>query len=362
MSTILLIIIYALFCISMILFNIGLIFYNKINNNIINKKTDRLIQLIKEQFNIIESGLQVEEKHLKYIKRYIKNSNNLIIFDQIIDMFIKKENPNINEYLSSLKDIFIDSIYYYDKKNDTEKAYYFSVIKDYNILYENEKQDILDILFNSLHSKNFYCRDNAYLLICKIGNKKNVVDALLEISESNKFFHKNLIKNGLILYEGDSNILLDMLIKKYNKFRNDIKCCIIEYASYYSDSDNYHEFILEELNSINKDIKISCLYYFECVKYDLALEFILKNVDNRDFDISYSAIKSLRNYNQQDSIEMLKKLAKNNHLKIRDIACESLAVIRLGLSSKDIMEFVDVDDADDMYNYHIRKNMKKMVK
>ena len=72
MSTILLIIIYALFCISMILFNIGLIFYNKINNNIINKKTDRLIQLIKEQFDIIESGLQVEEKHLKYIKNILK--------------------------------------------------------------------------------------------------------------------------------------------------------------------------------------------------------------------------------------------------------------------------------------------------
>ena len=59
---------------------------------------------------------------------------------------------------------------------------------------------------------------------------------------------------------------------------------------------------------------------------------------------------------------MLKKSAKNNNLKIRDIACESLAVIRLGLSSKDIIELVSDDEDDDMYNYHIRKNMKKLVK
>lgn len=362
MNIILLIIIYALFCISMILFNIGLMFYNKINNSIINKKTDRLKQLIKEQIDIIDNGLHVEEKHLKYLNKYIKNGNNLIIFDQIIDMFIKKENPNINMYLSDLKDIFIDLIYYYDKKNDTEKAYYFSVIKDYDILFKNSQTEIIDILFNSLHSKNFYCRDNAYLVICKIGDTKKIVDALLEISESNKFFHKNLIKNGLTLYEGDPNKLLDKLIKMYNKFRNDIKCCIIEYASYYSGNDNYNVFFLDQLESNSKDIKISCLYYFECVKYDLALESILKNVNSKDFDVSYSAIKSLRNYNKQESIEMLKKSVKNSHLKIRDIACESLAVIRLGLSSKDIIELVSADEADDMYNYHIRKNMKKMVK
>ena len=41
------------------------------------------------------------------------------------------------------------------------------------------------------------------------------------------------------------------------------------------------------------------------------------------------------------------------------MACESLAVIRLGLHAKDLDEFVFEEDVNDLYNYHIHKNKKK---
>ena len=82
-----------------------------------------------------------------------------MIFDSVISRYKKHENKCIDAYLKDCKEIFISLMYHYDKKSNTEKAYYLSVIRDYNLLYDNKNKEIERILFESLQDESFYCRD-----------------------------------------------------------------------------------------------------------------------------------------------------------------------------------------------------------
>ena len=348
----------------MILFNVLAILYGKGSTKMNTLKVQNYKQKIKSQFLRIKDNLPVEEEHVKFLKKKLRKGNELVIFDTIVTSYKRRENPYINDYLDACKDIFIELMYYYVKKNNTEKAYYLSVVRDYNALYKNNKQEIDFILFDTLQDKSFYCRDNAYLAICKMADPYKMKDALLQISNSNKFFHQNLIVNGLIMYNGEKELFLKLLLDNFNLLRNDIKCCVIEYFAYSKIERN--EFVLEVFTSSNNpSLKISCLKYFEyifCKEAEPLLITCVNETLEKDFELSYASIKSLRNYHTKDSIETIKKAAYSTNFRIRDIACESLAVIRLGVDAKDLEEFITEEDVYDIYQYHIHKNLEKTVK
>ena len=361
MNVVYLIIIYGVICICMILFNVLAIIYGEGSNKINDLKRKKYKQKIKEQFKNIENKKEVDKEHLKYIKRKLKHGNELIIIDSIITSYKRRENKYIDEYLLACKEIFIELIYHYNKKSNTEKAYYLSVIRDYNLLYKCDRKEVERILFNSLQDESFYSRDNALLAISKMGSTDKLYNALIKISNSDKFFHPNIISNSLNIFNGNTSELIKLLMDNFDKLRSDIKCSLIEYIAYYKTS--YNKFILELLLSSNdRNIKLSALKYFEYISYKPALKVLIDYVDkylNIDFNLCITAIKALRNYSDEKSINTLKKAAYSDNFKMRNMACESLAVIRLGLSAKDLDEFVFEEDVNDLYNYHIHKNKKK---
>ena len=232
-------------------------------------------------------------------------------------------------------------------------------------LFNNKNYEVDRILFDTLNDESFYCRDNAYLAICKIGDPFKLKNALLIISKSDKFFHKNLISNGLNIYNGDNDALNKVLIRSFDLFRTDIKCCIIDYLAFCSDEYSEYIFSILTISKSDRSLKLSCLKYFEYVYYYKVEELLISYVDeyfNSDFEYCLYAVRALRNYVSNDSIAMIRKAIYSNNFRIRDVACESLAVVRLGLDVKELNDFEFEDDVTDMYNYHVKKNMKKTVK
>ena len=365
MNVVYLVLIYGFICFCMILFNICAIFYGKGSNTINNLKSNKYKKKIKEQFARIEEGLEVSDEHVNYLIKNLKKGSQLYIYDAIITSYKKRENKYVDEYLDGVKSAFIELLYVYEKRNVTERAFFFSILGEYNLLYHNKIEEVDRILFDALRDDSSYCRDNGFLAICKMGNPYKLKDALINISNSDKFFHKHTISTGFNIYNGSSNALIKVLMKNFDFFRTDLKCCVVEYLSYCS--DEYSEFILKILLSTTTDrnLKLSCLRYFEYVYYEKALDVIIayvKKYFNTNFEYCLCAVKALRNYNTDKSIEMIKKAIYSDNYKIRDMACESLAVIRLGVHASEIDDFGLDESVNDMYNYHVRKNMKKTVK
>ena len=112
---------------------------------------------------------------------------------------------------------------------------------------------------------------------------------------------------------------------------------------------------------------MSAIKYFELVYYNdaerLLITYINKYLDSNlgDLDFCLACIKALRNYNSEVSINTIKKAIYYDNFKIRNVACESLAVIRLGIDPSDLEDSSLEDETNEMYNYYIRKNIKKVV-
>ena len=81
MNILYLIIIYGVICVCMIIFNICAIIYGKSSNKINAEKNKLYKTKIKEELKRIEEGKNVEVSHLNFLKRKLRNSNNLMIFD-----------------------------------------------------------------------------------------------------------------------------------------------------------------------------------------------------------------------------------------------------------------------------------------
>ena len=365
MNVVYLVLIYGFICFCMIFFNIGAIIYGKGSNTINSFKNKKYKKKIKEQLARIEEGLEVDEEHIKYLVRKLRRASQLYIYDSIITSYQKRENKYVDEYLIGVKSAFIELLYIYEKRNVTERAFFFSILGEYNLLYHNKIEEVDRILFDALSDDSSYCRNNGFLAICRMGNPYKLKDALVNITTSSKFFHKHIVSTGFNIYNGSSNALIKVLMKNFNSFRDDLKCCVIEYLSYCS--NEYSEFVLEILKSSDTDriLRLSCLRYFEYVYYEEAEEVLVSYVNKyfkSNFEYCLYAVKALRNYNSEKSINSIKKAIYSDNFKIRDMACESLAVIRLGFHASEIDDFVLDEDVNDIYNYHMRKNMKKTVK
>ena len=357
------ILIYAIICICMIIFNASAIILGKGNNKINNIKLKKYKEKIKEQFVLLSENKPVTKEHKKYLKRKLLNSNNFLTYDNIVTNYIKKEEQYIKPYLDECREVFEELLYKYDKKNNIEKAFCIKSIKEYGVFIHNNVVAVEDVLFENLNDESIYCRDNAYLAICSMEEAVRIIEALKIISNSEKYFHKNIITIGLNSYQGNSDKLLDGLFNNFSKFSLDIKCCIIEYATYFD--NKYSKHILELL--LNKKtpriLKINCIKYFEYVYYKPAgpilVAYTYKYLDY-DNDMCYHTVKSLRNYESKNSIKAIEKSIYSADFRIRDIACESLAFIRLGLDSKEIDNiFEQESEILEIYDYHFQKNRSK---
>ena len=367
MNILYLIIIYGVICVCMIIFNICAIIYSKGSNKINDEKNKLYKTKIKEELKRIEEGKNVEESHLKFLKRKLRNSNNLMIFDSIVNRYKIRENKYLDTYLKECSSILTDLLYSYDKKTNTEMAYYLSVIKDYNLLKDNNSKELISILYKTLLDENFYCRDNAFLAICKLGDAKKLYKALVIIDRSKKFYHRNLIYNGLSISNCNKDEFIKLIMKNFDKFKTNIKCCIIDYLSY--NNNQYSAYIYSLLLVPNpRNLKISAIKYFGIVRYEEAEKVLITyvnkylNSDMGDLDFCISCVKSLRNYNSKNSMEIIMKAIYAKNYRIRNIACESLAVIRLGINPSDLEDMELEEDINIMYNYHIKRNIKKVVK
>lgn len=359
------ILIYTIICIAMIAFNTLAILASKGSVKINVIKEEKYRNLIKEQFKNIEEKENVSEEHLNYLKKVLRNSNNLLTYDLILSTYIKRKDENIeyiNTYLDAVRPVFEELLYKYEKKNNIEKAFFIKLLHEYRILKENSVPAIDDIMFENLNDESIYCRDNAYIAICSMDDEEKINEALKLISNSKKFYHENIITIGLNTYNGNTKKLLDLLFKNFYKYQTEVKCSIIDFASL--SNTQYNNFILDLLlqKNVSKKIKISCLKYFEYIYYKSAESVITTYAEihlNKDIDLCYQSIKSLRNYKSKKSINTIEKAIYSNNFKIRDIACESLAFIRLGLSSKEQDTFLNNEELLDLYNYHYTKNEKK---
>ena len=337
-----LIYIYMALCACMMIYNIVYTIYNRTTEKNIEKQRNGFIKKIRNQFNLIENGIEIVAKHRKYLYNKLKWIHNLLLFEQLLDE--QKENVR-KKYLEDVKYIFYDLAIYYQKTDSVKKAYFAYIIGKYKIEDIIDKNIMTNTLFVFLEDGAMYCRDNSLKAIIKLGNIYYILKALKEINKDKYYYSVELLYEDLIEFNGNKQRLAEQMWQEFNEFNENTQIAIIKLISKYK-LDYSEEFykLLEDENTSNK-IKIEVTKYYKDNIFKKVEVLLIQNTKrtgilNRELVIE--SAKTLSAYNSLETKETLKSLLKRNDWDIRMAASESLSI--LGTSYYELAEIYNGED------------------
>ena len=335
-----LIYVYMALCACMMIYNIVYTIYNRTTEKNIAKQKNSFVKKVRNQINLVESGLLLVAKHRKYLYSKLKWVHNLLIFEQILD-----EQKSKEKYLENVKNIFYDLATYYQKKDGVKKAYFAYIIGKYKIKDKMDGNIITNTLFMFLNEESMYCRDNSLKAIIKLGNIDDIIKVFKEIKESKYYYSVEMLFGSLMEFEGNIQKLSEKMWEEFEQFDEMTQIVIIKFITIYK--LNYSEVfydLLESENTNNK-IKIELTKYYKDNVFDRVESLLIHNtkltgVLNRELVIE--SARTLSSYNSLETKEALKNLLKRNDWDIRMVAAESLSI--LGASYYELAEIFNGED------------------
>ena len=289
-------------------------------NNRFNKKVDKLKgtfgnEVLKQLTSVrIQKGISridINKIDMKLDKKcYFKAFNNAIM-----EFNNNKDNHKFTRtYLENFEAVIIKKIKKVSKKDDIVKNYQAFLLGEYRL----NNFEINKFLFDCMESKSVYLRVTSLKSISKIGNINNFVEALLYISNENKYIHNKVLLDIINQFEGDKIILNHTLMDKFYLFNTGIKKIIIEEfknSDFTSVKDKLLTLLKDE--KCEKEIKISIIKYFSSIKYNEVKSEIIKFLGEKDWEYRAICSTALSNYKDEKSkVALLKSINdKNWHVR-----------------------------------------------
>lgn len=360
-----LIYIYIAICVSLILFNCVYVFIIRRSAHRLSKKTYDYDIKITEQMLRLDEGLDVSDKHKKYLCRKLKRTANLTAFDKSMENIYEKNPEKAKQYLFELYSVFMYLTIEYQGKNLIKAAYFPYIVSKYEILKYKEINFIAEFMFSLLRSDNVYCRENALKALYSTGRCDYAVDALKIIDENPSFHHPKLICDGLLNFNGDKNLLGKRLLEALDTYSVAMQVNILNFARFAEIrcDEIMYDILTDE--GKNQELRFSAIRYFEKFPQDNVRSFLQDIAENKEGRIwEYQAIASsaLKAYPDERTADILKKNLANSNWYVRlnsAMSCE-----KLGYSYTDLIQVFDGNDrfAREMLRYRLeRREAEKEV-
>lgn len=339
--------IYIAICISMIAFNIVYVFILRRNDRQLDRGCEEYDRLIHKQLERIDSGLGVDERHKKRLRRELRRTAGLTAFDRSMEVIYAESPERADAYLLELYPVFVYLSAHYHGRDTIKRAYFPYIVGKYNILKYKEDCEILARMFELLRSDNVYCRENALGAIYETEKPAHVVRALKLIDENPCFHHPKLVCDGLLRFSGDRDMLGGMLWKCFEGFSVDMQLNILNFLRFAGIrcDGSMLDVLLDEKR--NQELRFSAMRYFEkfyCAEAMKPLQDFADNRDGRPWEYQSIATSALKSYPDGRTAEILKKNLSNSNWYIRRNAAISCDALGFSYS-----ELVHVFDGGDRY-------------
>lgn len=354
---------YLAICVSMILFNCACIFVAKRRDKALQRHSFGLKVQVLRQFERMEQGLEVDERHKEFLLCKLKKIGNLLAFDEALSKLMEQEPKNLQKYLGAIHSVFIFLTIEYRRKEKMQIAYFAYIIGKYKIVRGMPFDLIMNTMMLLLHEPSLYCRENALQAIYSSGDCECVVNALAIIDQGSSFHHAKLLTDGLLSFAGDHKQLADALWTAFDCFSIANKVAILDYLRFSTNERCEEMLALLSDENQNDEIRFACIRYLGKYHYDPAYPILLQFAENPGHQRwEYAAITAtaLAQYQSEHTIDVLKSNLYHSNWYIRYNAAQSLESFQLTYT-----DLIDVFDSNDRYAREIlqyqmdRQNVKR---
>ncbi|WP_052356582.1 HEAT repeat domain-containing protein [[Clostridium] dakarense] len=273
-----------------------------------NKKVDKLENTfgkeVLRQLNNVKSNKELSKIDIKYIKENLNKRPYVKVFNNHIFKFNENEKNHkfTKIYMLNFEDVILGHIKKCKRKDDTIKSYCAVLLGEYKL----NNFEVNNFLFNCINTKSIYLRVSSLKAISKIGNLNNFIEALVYISDEDKYINNKILIDILGQFGGNKSLLNRQLINKFSLFNENIKKTIVEHFK--NDKivlvkDNMLDILKNE--SSDKEVRISVIKYFSIVKCESAKNEVIEILKKYDWEYRAICASALGNYKDEESIDAL---------------------------------------------------------
>lgn len=348
--------IYGVICTCMIFFNIV---YNMIMNgrdHKLRENIEKYDMLIGSALNEIREGRKLPRSHYRRMERVLSSTLGLMAVEAALGRHVEYGNEAAVEYLKSLGPIFIRLAKKYEKRESLQAAYFAYFIGDEKFKGCLPADELQRILIDYAAKDCFYCRVNAMRALYSFGDAQSIADAVTICDRKDAFFHAKVLQDGLLTYHGDSDALIEILLKRFNSFKEATQVALLNYIRF--ESDKYSDIMLDILKdeSRNKELRLAAIRYLGKYPNEGARELLKKFASDKNtvnWDFTAVSVLALARYEGQDVTDVLIEAMLSTNWHVRNNSSMSLKM--RGVSYTDIPDSIRMDRyTDEMLRYRLK--------
>ncbi len=343
---------YLLITICLIFFNVWYVLYEKISIKIGEKKKEQYLKIIKNE----DENEEISEKRLKYFYHQLKNVNNFIWFDSVLDDIRKDEESEIDvdKFILKLNSVFQKLASYYRKEDSVQKAFFAHVLTNYPNISDNKSDQIYKAITEFTYDDSIYCRENAMLYLFNNGTVDNIIHALINMNNRNLFYNQKMLTDDLLKFKGDKQKLAERLLELFDEFIVETQIAIINFLRLLKNGYEEKIYELYTQHKYDKEVELAMIRYFARHIYPPILtEFEKtikdKSVDNDEYRIILAS--TLASYDEKEVRQLLIEALSDTNWYVRKNSATSLA--RMKITDNELKEILESNDryAKEMVSY-----------
>ena len=342
----------------MLAFNTIYSLYLRSDEYRLKRKIARISHRVTVQIQRIETGQSVEEKHCYWMRRRLSRVNALLAFDRFLDERDGRD-PAFSEYLQQLRPVFLYLAAVYQRREDTQAAYYCHFLSRHLSRGSVQTEELQSIIASYMEKKSLYCRLNTLKALCAFANAQTIVDTLLLLgSKPGTQLHEKLIAETLLTFTGDADDLIGLVWERFERFLPWIQRALLSYIRF--QSGDYCEQMMDILldSGRNKELRFEAIRYMGKYPFPPARKQLLKFVSDTDpLHWEYAAISAsaLARYEGQEVIEALSLAIHSSNWYVRYNAAASLET--KGLTYEQLLDIAGDDRySREMLIYHLESH------
>lgn len=356
--------VYIFICIMLFLFNIFFILIKNIKKNRMfssDRSIDEKFTLAMENY---EQNKGFDKDTKDYISKKIEKAKNLI---ELMDTFEKNKNIIPEEVVIEIREMIIEKEEIYVKKNEMEKAYYPYVLSTFDYkdreFTRYEKSRIVDFL----DCESLYTFVNTMELIYKISDLELLEMAMEKVNVSEIFYHKKLLIDGLMKYNGDEKDLRNSIEKNFFSYGDGIQEGLVDFCR--MRKLNINDLCMEILNKeheIYPEVRYSAMRYFISNRDEDAKYYFIRLIqeENLYWVEKMLSIQVLYKYNDDIIYELIKECITDRNWYVRNAAIKY--VHGRNIDQEEMFSILDKRDKyaneEILYEYKDEKNIFEYIK
>lgn len=330
---------YMYICLSLLLFNAGMVLYSHLQNWYAPRRRNRWLQEFAAIASLLEQSQPLPARHRKLLLSRLHHDEELLAYQSILRSSDSPlSGPLLQQYIHTYADVFEVLARWYTRRDPMRRALFavtLAYLADASIPNRNA---LAERLLAYLDRSTIYCREQVLHALYALGSATALEQAFTFFTQHEWFHNAKLIADGLVYYQGDQAALVSQLWQFRSLWLDSILVGIVQFASRLPDSFSvpFAEGLLRE--DLPQEVDLALMRYFfkhphhEILPY--LYQTLARSLPAQSDPYTIVAAFVLRAYPSSQTRDALEQALHDPNWYVRKNAAFSL--VSLGLSDETI--------------------------